>query len=315
VITERAVAFVADHKPEAEALGRKLADELDDPDRFAAILSEGFAKLADPVYQKGSHQVVPTLGASHGVRWPLIQAVVRGFREETRRERTSRWLFIADRLFRESEIEARWFAFGLLDRVVIDDPERSWQLLRRAAREAGDWATVDALAHPVGKGILHEPYRWAELEQLVFSPSVWERRLVGSTVATIPFVDRKLGRAPDVASHGLGLIGQLIGDSEPDVQKALAWALRSLVIVDPAAVEAFCVDEAASARRTADGHRAWVIRDTLPKLDEGVAATLRQQLDGIRRRPGAPSSSKASRTADQFMEMGLGGPLPEPPLT
>ena len=39
-----------------------------------------------------------------------------------------------------------------------------------------------------------EPYRWAELEQLVYSPSRWERRLVGSTVATIPFIDRTTGR-------------------------------------------------------------------------------------------------------------------------
>ena len=34
------------------------------------------------------------------------------------------------------ELEARWFAFGLLERLVADEPERTWQLLRRAAREA-----------------------------------------------------------------------------------------------------------------------------------------------------------------------------------
>ncbi len=33
------------------------------------------------------------------------------------------------------------------------ETERTWQLLRRAAREAGDWITVDSLAHPYGKGI------------------------------------------------------------------------------------------------------------------------------------------------------------------
>ena len=159
-ITERAVSFVAERKPDAEALGRRLADEIGDPDAFAAALRAGFADLADPEYRDGSHMVIPTLGPSHGVRWPLIQAVGRGFRDATRRERTSTWLFLADRLFREPEIEARWFAFGLLDRLLDDEPERTWQLLRRAAREAGDWATVDALAHPVGRGILNEPYRW-----------------------------------------------------------------------------------------------------------------------------------------------------------
>ena len=242
-------------------------------------------------------------------------AVNRGFREATRRERTSQWLFIADRLFRESELEARWFAFGLLDRLVLDEPERSWQLLRRAAREAADWATVDALAHPIGRGVLFEPYRWAELEQLVFSPSRWERRLVGSAVATIPFVDHQRGRQPEVAEHGLSLIGQLIGDDEPDVQKALSWALRSLVVVDADAVAAFCESEAVRAAGSSDGHRAWVIRDVLPKLDDVRAAAIRSTLEGIRRRPGSPSTSTAAEAAEQFGQGMLGAPQPEPPLT
>ena len=35
-----------------------------------------------------------------------------------------------------------------------------------------------------------------------------------------------------VADTALALLDQLIGDAEPDVQKALAWAYRSLAIVD-----------------------------------------------------------------------------------
>jgi 3-methyladenine DNA glycosylase AlkD len=314
-VTERAVALVAERKPDAEELGRRLADDTDDPERFAQTLREGFAGLADPDYREGSHMVIPTLGPSHGVRWPLIQAVTRGFREATRRERTSTWLFLADRLFREPEIEARWFAFGLLDRLLDDEPERTWQLLRRAAREAEDWATVDALAHPVGRGILNESYRWAELEQLVYSPRRWERRLVGSTVATIPFVDRRRGREPEVAEHGLGLVRELIGDAEPDVQKALAWALRSMAAVDVERTTAFLEAETATAAASADGHRAWVIRDALSKIDPALADRIRARLEGIRRRTGAASTSRAAETADRFGRGILGGPVEEPPLT
>ena len=199
-ITARATALVADLRPAAEDLGRSLAEDVSDPAAFATRLHDGLARLADPEYLEGQRRIAPGIGRLHGVRWPLIEAVRRGFREATRRERTSGWLEIADRLLREAELEARWFAFGLLERLIDDDTERAWQLLRRASRDADDWITVDSLAHPVGKGILHETYRWAELEQLVFSPSRWERRLVGSTIATMPFVDRRRGRAPEVAS-------------------------------------------------------------------------------------------------------------------
>jgi 3-methyladenine DNA glycosylase AlkD len=313
-ITERAVAFVADHKASAEELGRSLGDLVGEPEAFATALTGGLAELSDAEYLDGQRRIAPGIGKVLGVRWPLIEAVKRGFRESTKRERTSTWLFAADRLLREDTLEPRWFAFGMLERTISDEPERTWQLVRRAAREASDWITVDALAHVVGKGILNEPYRWAELDQLVFSPDRWERRLIGSTIATTPFIDRRRGREPIVAEHGLELIGQLIGDDEPDVQKALAWALRSLVLVDREAVTRFCEDQAARAASQDDGHRAWVIRDALPKLDETSALTIRARLDGIRRRPGAPATSSAAEAAERFGQGMLGRPQPEPPL-
>jgi 3-methyladenine DNA glycosylase AlkD len=314
VATERAVALVAARRPAAEQLGRALAGLTGDPDRFAARLHAGLASLADPEYVEGQRRVAPGIGAVLGVRWPLIEATKRGFREATRRQPTGDWLFVADRLLRDEWLEPRWVAFGLLERVIGDDPERAWQLVRRAAREAGEWISVDALAHVTGKGILNEPYRWAELEQLVYSPYAWERRLVGSTIATLPFVDRRRGRDAAIAERGIALIAQLIGDREPAVQKALAWALRSLVLVDAEAVTAFCEAEAARAQVEDDGHRAWVIRDVLVKLDPGRAAAIRQRLAGIRRRPGADSTSAAAEVAARFGGGLLGRPVPEPPL-
>jgi 3-methyladenine DNA glycosylase AlkD len=314
-ITARATALVADRRPTAEDLGRNLADDVSDPTAFAAALRDGLAALADPEYLEGQRRIAPGIGRVHGVRWPLIEAVRRGFREATRRDRTSGWLEIADRLLREPELEAHWFAFGLLERLVDDDTERAWQLIRRASRDASDWITVDSLAHPVGKGVLHEAYRWAELEQLVFSPSRWERRLVGSTIATMPHIDRRLGRAPEVASRGLGLIRDLIGDAEPDVQKALAWALRSMAGIDRAATTAFLDEESTTAAATNDGHRAWVIRDALTKLDAVDAERIRTRLDGVRRRGGAPSTSRAAEIVGRLGNGLLGRPMPEPPLT
>jgi 3-methyladenine DNA glycosylase AlkD len=313
--TARAVEFVAAHKAAAEALGTSLADHINDPDAFAQALQQGLATLADPAYQEGQQFVAPGLGTTHGVRWPLIAAIVRGFKGATKRDRPTALLFLADRLFREAHLEARWFAFALLERTLNDDAERTWQLMRRAAREAGDWITVDELAHPYGTGIAAEPYRWAELEQLVYSPSRWERRLVASTIATMTHGNRRTGRGPEVVDHALPLLEQLMGDAEPDVQKALAWAYRSLAQIDRGRTTAALIAQADLAASTDDGHRAWVIRDTLVKLDPTDAEVLRERLAGIRRRPGAPSTSKAAEMTARFG--GLPDPThhPEPPLT
>ena len=314
-VTERSKAFVAAHRAEAEALGRRLADLIQDPEEFATVLQDGLGRLGDPEVVAGQHFVAPGLGATHGVRNPLLDAARRSFGRETRHDRPTSLLYVVDRLFREDELEVRWFAFGLLQRTLPVEPERTWQLLRRAAREAGDWITVDTLARPYARGIIDESYRWAELEQLVYSPSRWERRLVGSTIATIPYVDRERGRTPDVVTRGLAILGMLIGDAEPDVQKALSWAYRELARVDREATRTALDRETGTAVNTADGHRAWVIRDSLAKLDPAVAGRLRTRLDGIRRRPGAGSSSVAAELAGRFGALPDPVVHPDPPLT
>lgn len=313
--TARAVVFVAERREIAETLGRAIAEFTNDPDGFAAALRRGFRELADPEYLEGQHRVAPGLGAVHGVRWPLIAAVERGFRQSTKDVPATPLLFLADRLFHEPELEYRWFAFGLLERTLAKETERTWQLLRRAAREADDWITVDSLAHPFGTGIAREPYRWAELEQLVYSPSRWERRLVGSTIATMTHGNRRTGRDPELPARALTLLGRLIGDAEPDVQKALSWAYRSLAQIDPTGTTAALVEETNHAVAAGDGHRAWVIRDALAKLDPGDAERLRDRLAGVRKRPGGAATSQAAETAAQFGALPDPASHPEPPLT
>ncbi len=310
-----AAAVIKSNEVRAAELGAALADRIHDPTEFAAALHDGFVALADPEYRAGQQFVAPGIGPTHGVRTPLQVGLRRAFEKASRRASPSELLFIADRLLREPEREARWFAISTLQRTLPSDPERTWQLLRRAALEADDWITVDDLAHPFGKGILAEPYRWAELEQLTVSPSRWERRLVGSTIATIPYVNRRLGRQPEVSAHALPLLASLIGDADPDVQKALSWGYRSMAIIDPQGTTAALEHEATVAAAHDDGHRAWVIRDSLQKLDPADAAGIRATLGTIRRKPGAPATSTASELAIRFAGMGLGRRMPEPPLS
>jgi len=313
-VTARAVEFVAARRDRAETLGKALAERTAEPEAFASELLAAFRELSDPEYMAGQQRVAPGIGSVIGVRWPLMAAIQRGFRNATRDDSATALLFLADRLFHEPALEVRWFAFGILERTLADETERTWQLMRRGAREANDWITVDSLAHPYGKGILAEPYRWAELELLVYSPSRWERRLVGSTIATIPHVDRRRGRDPDVARHALPLLGQLMGDAEPDVQKALAWAYRTMAQVDLAATTQALTTEARRAAAANDGHRAWVVRDSLSKLEPAAADDLRARLEGIRKRPGAATTSDAAATAAQFGGLPDPAAHPEPPL-
>ena len=301
-VTARARALVAQRAPEARGLGTALAELIDEPEAFVTVLRDGFERLADAEYAADQERVAPGSGAVFGVRWPLIDAVARALRAALAEGSAASALWLAQRLATEEEREVRLFSHVCLRRSLPDDPERSWQLMRRLARAAGEWISVDSLADLYARGILAEPMRWAEVEQLVYSSRRWERRLVGSTVATVPYRIPAHRRAVLRSAPGLMLIKSLIGDAEPDVAKALSWALRSWHAVDPSTVEATLREEAERAVAADDGHRAWVVRDalTLPRLDPHFVQELRRRLAGVRRRPGAPSTSVAGEVAAAF---------------
>ncbi|MEO5965195.1 MAG: DNA alkylation repair protein, partial [Candidatus Limnocylindrales bacterium] len=161
--TERARALVAARHEDATALGRDAGDLVGDPAALVAHLRLGLARLADPEYLEGQERVAPGIGPILGVRQPLLHATSRGLRAATRRDRSSTILDVAQHLLRADLLELHWLAFGLLERTVREDPERTWQLARTAAGRADNWITVDSLAHVTARGILAEPYRWAEL--------------------------------------------------------------------------------------------------------------------------------------------------------
>ena len=306
----------------ARGLGRDIGAILDDADAVVERLRAALVELSDEPYRRELARVAPGIADAMGVRNPLADALVAGMRPALRRARPAEALWIAERLSREPEIEMRRVALAFLRRSLPDDPERTWQLIRRLGRRASDWISVDALAGLVAEGILREPFRWAEIEQLVYAESPWERRLVAATVAVLRSAARGLAARGRIAGRlgpadvfrGLAVIGSLIGDADPNVRKALSWALRELAPVDRTAVAAFLRAQAERAAADRDGNRAWVIRDALVKLDRGEAEAIRRRLSGIRRMPGVASTSTAATVAGRFGRLPDPRTLPEPPL-
>ncbi|MDQ3447693.1 MAG: DNA alkylation repair protein [Chloroflexota bacterium] len=305
-VSARARAWVEERMPVARGLGGELAEFIDDPERFVKVLQDGFEGLSDAGYAAEQERVAPGAGEVIGVRWPLVRAVGRQLREPLLEGSSASAISLAQRLVRSEIREIRLFATVALDASLADDPERTWQVLRRLARAASDWISVDAMADLVARGIINEPLRWAELEQLVYSTSRWERRLVGSTLARMPFQVPAATRPTLDGVRGLTLIESLMGDADEQVQKALGWALREWTRVHRQGVAALLDAEATIAAREDDGHRAWVVRDALEAQPADVARVLRQRMASVRRRTGTPATSRAAAIASDFGSALLG---------
>ncbi|MDQ3493560.1 MAG: DNA alkylation repair protein [Chloroflexota bacterium] len=299
-VSVRAQAWVEERQPEARGLGQQLAELIDDPEVFVSALRDGFERLADAAYAAEQERVAPGSGAVIGVRWPLVRSVARQLRAPLGDGSSASAISLAQRLVRSEIREIRLFAAVALEASMADDPERTWQVLRRLARAASDWISVDSMADLVARGIIAEPRRWAELEQLIYSSSRWERRLVGATLARMPFQVPSGQRGTLDGVRGLMLIESLIGDADEQVQKSLGWALREWTRVHPQGVTALLDAEATAAAREDDGHRAWVIRDALSAQPAAAARALRQRISGVRRRASAAGTSRASAVAGGF---------------
>ena len=267
--TAKAEAFVAAHIDEAAALGVRLAELTEEPEAFLAELTDGLVSLADPDYLEMATRACPETPARYVVRGPLSKAISVPVRRALREGSSISALRLAQRLADAEHRDLRLYAHEPLRRALPQDPELAWQIMRRLGRSAGDWIATDGLADLWARGVLAEDFRWAELEQLVYSQHTYERRLVPATLATLPHRVPKARRAdlrPAAAGRALELIRLLMGDAEVMVQKALSWAIREWTPVDPEATAALLDAETTIAAERCDGARAWVVRDALSKL-------------------------------------------------
>ena len=296
-------AFVAAHLDEATTLGERLADLIDQPVEYLVELSEGLEDLAEPAYLELVTRACPQTPARYLVRGALSEAMAKPVKAALREGSSISALQLAHVLVAAEHRDLRLHANEPLRRALPEDPEMSWQLMRRLGRAAEDWIATDSLADLWARGVLAEDFRWAELEQLLYSRQTYERRLVPATLATLPHRVPKTQRdslRPKAVERALELIRQLMGDAEVMVQKALSWAVREWTAIDQRATSALLLQETDIAAENEDGARAWVIRDSLSKQPPELATELKSRLEGIRRDAKAPSTSIASTHAAAF---------------
>ena len=301
--SSKAAAFVSAHLEEAAALGAELAVLVDEPDAYLKRLTEGLVALSDPDYLAAVTRACPETPARYALRGPLTAAMSKPVKAALREGSSMPALMLAQRLAEADHRDLRLHALEPLRRALPEDPELAWQVMRRLGRAAADWIATDSLADLWARGVLAEHFRWAELEQLLYSRHTYERRLVPATLATIPHrvpTARRHELRPVAMARAFEVLRLLMGDAEVMVQKALSWAIREWTPVDAGVTAAFLGAEADIAAERADRARARVIRDTLAKQPPDVAAELRLRLEGLRRDLRAPSTSIASAQAPAF---------------
>ena len=168
-------------------------------------------------------------------------------------------LDLAVRLLETSRL--RWVAYELIRHHKTTFESLTDETIERIGRGLDSWQSVDAfgctLSGPAWRtGNLSDSavHRWA------VSEDVWWRR--AALVSTVGLNTRARGGTGDTA-RTLAVCRLLTDDHEDMVQKAMSWALRTLVIHDREAVSDFLEDHH-------DSLAARVKREVRNKLDTGL---------------------------------------------
>ena len=162
-----------------------------------------------------------------------IRDVRREYSGQLRDEDGAWVVAVADALV-ESQ---RWVAYELVYHHRGARASLGTDQVTRLGRGLDGWGSVDAFARYISGPAWQRQLIPDELVQAwAVSPNRWLRR--AALVSTVPLNLRSAGGSGDVA-RTLDICQRLVADRDDMVVKALSWALRELVVWDPAAVRGF----------------------------------------------------------------------------
>lgn len=200
--------------------------------------------LADPATAQMSQRFFKTAPGQYGagdiflgIKVPTLRAQLRIFRGTA--------LKTVAALLRSEYHEERLFALLLLidayQRGNADIQQACYDLYLAHTAHINNWDLVDTSApHIVGDFLAGRPRQ--VLNQLVVSPSLWERRI--AIIATFHFI--RCNEFTDT----LRLAEQLLGDTHDLMHKAVGWMLREVGKRDLATEEGFLLQHYRAMPRT-----------------------------------------------------------------
>jgi 3-methyladenine DNA glycosylase AlkD len=154
----------------------------------------------------------------------------------------------------------RWVAYELVYHHHGARTSLAIDQVTRLGRGLNGWASVDAFARYIsGPAWQHRLIPDGMVHAWAASPDRWWRR--AALVSTVPLNLRSAGGSGDTA-RTLDICRRVVADRDDMVVKALSWALRELVVWDPAAVRGFLDDHG-------DAVAARVRREVTTRLETG----------------------------------------------
>jgi 3-methyladenine DNA glycosylase AlkD len=205
-------------------------------DAHARAIRRTLESLADPAHATVMATIAPSAVPHLGIRVPAVRAAVREFARSHRDWTAADAAGLLDRLAGTQRREEILFGTFLLARFRRRFDPSLWKHLPRWLAAVDNWETCDQLAGGVVAPLVAaEPSRVAELLRWTAHRSPWVRRCAAATAANLNHAGRGM------VAETIAVCDRLMTETDPNVIKAVGWALRDATKSDLHAVAAFLV--------------------------------------------------------------------------
>jgi 3-methyladenine DNA glycosylase AlkD len=169
----------------------------------------------DKVYKYFLEKLIPTSKKIYGVRMPVINEIVKEFKNEG--------IPLVETLWKNASHEERLIAAKILGKHANKNPDKTFQLVFDYSQDLYDWAICDTLATQSLKPLV-EKYKkeiWEISDELITSKNEWQRRYA---LVMIEYYTRY----PEDHSRIKKQIAKVKDDNEFYVKKAVKWLERNM---------------------------------------------------------------------------------------
>jgi hypothetical protein len=189
---------------------------------LAAAIRKGLQAASDPAYRDSIARLVPGI-RTWGVRVPVLRTeaaeAAKGDPPPTFEEACA----LLDRFTEEGWRDEILFATFLVARFRRQIPTLPWKTVARWAERVDNWETCDQIAMGIAAPrVAAAPAEGIRgLKQLARAASPWTRRFAVATAAAL----NQRGRS--FPAETLEICELLVDEKDPNVRKAVAWAMRA----------------------------------------------------------------------------------------
>ncbi|MGE0792384.1 MAG: DNA alkylation repair protein [Sandaracinaceae bacterium] len=215
---------------------------MSDAASFVRAVEERLPSLVDPAYREQIERLVPGVRAK-GVRVPRLRALTKELVTEHGLELDAQCEAM-DALSRTGGREEILIGAMALSRPPKRVLQLEWTRIEGWLAAVDNWETCDLIALSLAAPLVTaQPELVERLRVLATRERVWERRFAVATSAAL----NQKGRTNVDAT--LSICALVVGDREPMVRKAIAWALREASERDADAVRGFLAEHGGALGR------------------------------------------------------------------